>query len=129
MGKKTIEDAILIKRLLDKKMKAWQISKKYGIKKQKFSYWKHHEIKTVIKRRSKLTDEDIKYMIQLVENKITSEMSSRKITLLINKRFKEKGRDLKISHMAKCRILNKNIGKPRKIQKVCSINQKKKMKE
>ena len=28
--------------------------------------------------------------------------------------------------MTTCRILNKNIGKPRKIQKVCSINQKKK---
>ena len=51
MGKKTIEDAILIKKLLDKKMPAWQISKKYGIRKQKISYWKHHEIKTVIKRK------------------------------------------------------------------------------
>ena len=56
-------------------------------------------------------------MIQLAENKTTSEMSSRKITLLMNKRFKEKGRDLKISHMTTCRILNKNIGKLRKIQK------------
>ena len=28
-------------------------------KKQKIRYWKHNLIKTVIKRRSKLTDEDI----------------------------------------------------------------------
>ena len=124
MGKKTNEDAILIKRLLDKKMKTWQISKKYGIKKQKISYWKHHEIKTVIKRRSKLPDEDLQYMIKLAENKTTSDMSSRKITLLMNNRFKEKGINLKISHMTTCRILNRNIGKPRKIQKVCSINEK-----
>ena len=51
MVKKTIEDAILIKRLLDKKMLAWQISKKYGIRKQKISYWKHHEILYVNKSR------------------------------------------------------------------------------
>ena len=99
-------------------------------KKQKISYWKHHEIKTVIKRRSKLTDEDIKYMIQLAENKTTSEMSRRKITLLMNNRFKEKGRNLKISYMTTCRILNKNIGRTRKIQKVKSLfnKSKKKMK-
>ena len=51
---------------------------------------------------------------------------AEKITLLMNIRFKEQGRNLKISHMTTRRILNKNIGKPRKIQKVCSINQKKK---
>ena len=126
MGKKTNEDAILIKRLIKEKMPEWQIAQKYGFKKQKVSYWKYHDIKTVIKRRSKLKDEDIQYMIKLAENKTTSDMSNRKITLLMNKRFEEKGRNLKISHMTTCRILNKNIGKPRKIQKVCSINQKKK---
>ena len=35
MGKKTNEDAVLIKRLIKEGMPAWQISKKYGIKKQK----------------------------------------------------------------------------------------------
>ena len=128
MGKKTNEDAILIKRLIKEKMPEWQIAQKYGFKKQKVSYWKYHDIKTVIKRKIKLNDEDIQYMIKLAENKTTSDMSSRKITLLMNNRFKEKGKKLKISHMTTCRILNKNIGKPRKIQKVCSINQKKKMK-
>ena len=78
---------------------------------------------------SKLTDEDIQYMIKLSGNQTTSNMGSRKITLLMNKRFEEQGRDLKISHMTSCRILNKNLGKPRKMQKVCSINQKKKRKD
>ena len=67
--------------------------KKIWNKKQQISFWKHHEIKAVIKRRSKLTDEDIQYMIKLAENKTTSDMSSRKIILLMNKR------NLKIRHM------------------------------
>lgn len=74
MGKKTNEDAVLIKRLIKEGMPAWQISKKYGIKKQKIRYWKHHEIKTFLKRGSKLTDEDIQYMIKLAENQTTSNM-------------------------------------------------------
>ena len=87
MGKKTNEDAILIKRLIKEGMKECQIAKKYNIRKQKVSYWKNHDIKTVIKRRSKLSDEDIQYMIKLAENKTTSDMGSRKITLLMNKKF------------------------------------------
>ena len=38
--------------------------KKMWTQKQKISYCKHHEIKTLIKRRSKLTDKDIQYMIK-----------------------------------------------------------------
>jgi len=40
-------------------MKECKIAKKYNIKKQKVSYWKNHDIKTVIKRRSILPDTDI----------------------------------------------------------------------
>ena len=105
MGKKINEDDILIKKLIEKKMPAWKISKQYGIKKQKISYWKYHDIKTVIKRRS---------------------MGTRKITMLMNEKFKKEGRDLKISHMISSRILNKNLGKPRKIKKIFYINNKKK---
>ena len=126
MGKKTNEDAILIKRLLKEGMPACQISKKYGIKKQKISYWKKNEIKTVINRKSKLTEEDVKYMIKLAENRTTSDMDSRKITMLMNEKFKKEGRKLTINHMTTCRILNKNMGKPRKMKKVFSINNKKK---
>ena len=99
MGKKTIEDAILIKRLIKEGMFGWKIAKKYGIKKQKISYWKNHQIKMVINRRNKFTDDDIKYMIKLAENQTTSNMGSRKIAILMNKKFKDKGRDLTISHM------------------------------
>ena len=96
--------------------------KKYEIKKQKISYWKNKEIKTAINRRSKFTDDDIKYMIKLAENQTTSNMGSRKIAILMNKKFKDERRDLIISQMATWRILNKNIGKPRKIKKVFYIN-------
>ena len=65
MVKKTNEDAVLYKRLIKEGMPAWQISKKYGIKKQKVSYWKNHDIKTVIKQRSKFTDKDINCMVKL----------------------------------------------------------------
>ena len=128
IGKKTNEDAILIKRLIKEGMKECQIAKKYNIRKQKVSYWKNHDIKTVIKRRSKLSDEDIQYMIKLAENKTTSDMGSRKITLLMNKQLEKEGKNLRISHMTTCRILNKNMGKPRKIKKVFSINNIKKEK-
>ena len=114
MVKKTIEDAILIKRLIDKGMKTCLISKKYGIKKQKVTYWKNREIQNVINRRSKLTNDDIQYMIKLAENRTISYMSSRKITLLMNKKFKKEARNLAISHMTTCRILNKSTGKPKK---------------
>ena len=83
MGKKTKEDAILIKRLIKEGMKECQIAKKYNIKKQTVSYLKNHNIKTVIKRRSKLTDADIQYMIKMAENKTASDMERRKITLLM----------------------------------------------
>ena len=103
-----------------------KIAKKYRIKKDKFNYWKKHKIRTAINRRSKFADDDIKYMIKLAENQTTSNMGSRKIAILMNKKFKDEGRDLTISHMTSCRILNKNLGKPRKIKKVFSINNKKK---
>ena len=63
-GKKTNEEAILIKILIKEGMKECQIAKKYNIRKQKISYWENHDIKRVIKRRSKITDADIQYMIK-----------------------------------------------------------------
>jgi len=49
--------------------------------------------------------------------------------IIMNEKFKKEGRKLTISHMTTCRIPNKNIGKPRKMKKVFSINNKKKKKE
>jgi len=48
-------------------------------------------------------------MIKLAENRTASDMGTRKITPLMNKKFKEEGRKLTINHMASCRILNKNL--------------------
>jgi len=37
-------------------------------------------------------------MIKLAENRTTSDMGSRKITMLMNEKFKKEGRKLTISH-------------------------------
>ena len=57
--KKINQEAILIKKLLDKKVRQIEIAKKFNISKQKVNYWKKTEIKTVIHRRKKLDDKDI----------------------------------------------------------------------
>ena len=45
-------------------------------------------------------------------------MSSNKISNVINKKLKEDGTNLSITKMTVCRILNKELGKPRKIKRV-----------
>ena len=50
-----------------------------GISKQKVNYWSKTAIKTVQNRRSKLSDEYKKKIIELAEDKLTSDMGSRKI--------------------------------------------------
>ena len=68
-------------------------------------------------------------MIQQAENQTTLNIESRKTTMLMNKIFKEQRRNFKINHMTSYKILNKNFGKHRKMQEVCSINQKKRRKD
>ena len=91
-GKKINKDAILIKRLLEKKIRQIDIAKKFNISKQKVNYWKKTEIKDAIHRRKKLTDEEIQEIIKLAENKTTSMMGSQKIASIMNKKFKEQGK-------------------------------------
>ena len=50
VGKKTNNDAILIKRLLKEGYRPIDIAKKFNISKQKINYWKKTEIKEVIHR-------------------------------------------------------------------------------
>ena len=59
MVKKTNEDAILIKKLIEKKMPAWQISKQYGIKKQKLATGNIMKLKPLLK------EAPISYMINI----------------------------------------------------------------
>ena len=68
------EDAILIKKLLDKKIRPIDIANEFNISKQKVNYWKKTEIKTVIHRQKKLDDKDIQEIIKMAENQMTSNM-------------------------------------------------------
>ena len=83
-GKKINEDAILIKKLLDKKIRPIDIANEFNISKQKVNYWKKTEIKTVIHRRKKLDDKDIQEIIKMAENQTTSNMGCRKIPAIMN---------------------------------------------
>ena len=65
MGKKINEDGVLIKKMIDKGYKLAYITKNFGFKKQKISYWKNTPIKKVIHRRSKLSEKDIKEIIKM----------------------------------------------------------------
>ena len=129
MAKKIKEEAVLIKKLIDKGYKPAYITNKFGFSKQKISYWKKNDIKYVQKRRKKLPEKYIKEIIRLAENQTTSNMGSRKIASIINKKLKEDGVNMTISRTTICKYLNEGLGKPRKIKKVFSTNRKKKKKE
>ena len=128
-GKKINEDAILIKRLLDKKIREIDIAKKFNISKQKVYYWKKTNIKTVIHRRLKLEQKDIEEIIKLAENKTTSEMSCRKIASIMNEKFKKEGKKTRISRTTVAKYLKNHFGTPRKMKKVFLTKDKKKKKE
>ena len=128
-GKKINKDAILIKRLLEKKIRQIDIAKKFNISKQKVYYWKKTNIKTEIHRRLKLDQEYIDEIIKLAENKTTSEMSCRKIANIMNKKFEKEGKETRISRTTIAKYLKNHFGTPRKRKKVFSSNDKKKKKE
>ena len=125
-GKKINENAILIKKILDKKIRQKDIAKKFNISKQKVNYWKRTEIKTEIHRRLKLNQEYIDQIIKLAENKTTSEMSFRKIANIMNKKFEKEGKETRISRTTITKYLKNHFGTPRKMKKVFTTNDKKK---
>ena len=55
-------------------------------------------------------------------------MSSNKIANIINKKLKEDGLNLSITKMTVCRIINKELEKPRKIKRVFYLSEKNKTK-
>ena len=55
-------------------------------------------------------------------------MSSNKISNIINKKLKEDGTNLSIIKITVCRILNEELGKPRKIKMVFYLSKKNKKK-
>ena len=78
-------------------------------------------MKTVQYRKRKLPKEYIDKIIRLAEDKLTSDMGSRKIACIINEDLKNnhiidnKGKIVQIEKTTINRILKQALGKPRKI--------------
>ena len=128
MVKKLNHDAITIKKLLSKGYTQARICRMLGLKKQKVSYWANTQIKYEIKRKTKLDEKFKKRIIELAEDKLTSDMGSRKIAEIINKELKDnnvrdsKGRILTIEKTAVNRYLKNALGRPRKVRRVFFLN-------
>ena len=85
-----------------------------------------HPIREKRKRRTKLTRNEINFIVKwakdkpIVEKKVSAKNIQNKFNKL-PKRLKEKGLNKKISLSTANRVLNKHIGKPRIIRKVFSL--------
>ena len=128
MAKKINNIGIAVKAFLEKGFSQIWIARKLGIKKQNVNYWAKHPFKPVQTRRRKLEDKYIKKILNLASDQTTSNMSSAKIVSLINKDLKNDGKNMTIHKATVCRILNKELGKPRKIKKVFYLSEKQKQK-
>ena len=123
MCKKINQDAITIKRLIDKGIKQAKIVKLLGLTRQKVGYWAKKDYPTEKKRRKKLSKFYVDKIIRFAKNKCTSSMSCRKIARIINtaflkKNIRYKGKQLKISFKTVSNYLSEFYGKPKKIRKV-----------
>ena len=128
MVKKINHDVITIKKLLSKRYTQARICRLLGLKKQKVSYWAKTPIKYEIKRKTKLDEKYKKRIVELAEDKLTSDMGSRKIAEIINRELKEdnvrdsKGKIMTIEKTAVNKYLKSVLGKPRKVRRVFYLN-------
>ena len=115
--------AIAIQENYSAGMKPKVIANLFKISKQHVNYWIHTPIKKKRKRRTKLTRNEINFIVKwakdkpIVEKKVSAKNIQNKFNKL-PKRLKEKGLNKKISLSTANRVLNKHIGKPRIIRKV-----------
>ena len=92
------------------------------------SYWAKTPIKYEIKRKTKLDEKFIKRIVELAEDKLTSDMGSRKIAEIINKELKDnnirdsKVRTLNIEKTAVNRYFKNALGKQRKVRLIKIYN-------
>ena len=100
--------------MIDKGYKPAYITKNFGFKKQKISYWKNTPIKKVIHRRSKLSEKYIQEIVKMAENQTTSNMGCRKIAPIMNEKFEKEGKNLKVSKAKVARILKNIMGRREK---------------
>ena len=128
MVKKINHDAITIKKLLSKGYTQARICRLLGLKKQKVSYWAKMPIKYEIKRKTKLDEKYKKRIVELAEDKLTSDICSRKIAEIINRELKEnnirdsKGKIMTIEKTAVNKYLKSVLTKPRKVRRVFYLN-------
>ena len=109
MVKKVNQLGIKIKTLYEAGFRPISIARELKIRKQKVNYW----LKTEIKRKTKLNEEEIQRVVELAENRKTSEMGSRKIESVINNELKKKG--IKLRKMKKVFALNEGQKKDQNI--------------
>ena len=107
-------------------MKPKEIANLFKISKQRVNYWIHTPIKNKRKRRTKLTRNEINFIVKWARDKpiVEKKVSAKNIQIKFNKlsrRLKEKGINKKISLSTANRVLNKHVGKPRVIRKVFSL--------
>ena len=113
--------AIAIKENYMARMKPKDIAALFHLSKQRVNYWIHTEIKNR-KRRTKLNRREINMIIKWARDKPIMEkrVSAKNMQIKFNKlprKLKEKKLNKKIYLSTAKRILNKFIGKPRKIRK------------
>ena len=124
MVKKINKDALMIKELISKGKRKYEISRLLGIKKEKVSYWSRHEIKERQFKPKKLKDIYIKAIQKWAKDKTTSQRSSRTIARMINSTLEKrnevdkKGRQISVHYTTVNNYLKEYYGKPRKIRKV-----------
>ena len=128
MGKNLLSEkmqkAITVKNLLKNGVPTREIMKQLGVSKQYISYWRHKDIKQTHFRKKKLPVKYIKWLVRTAQNRPVSECSSRTLARIINKKLKKgkekdsEGNQLTIGYRTINTILNKFVGKPRRIRKV-----------
>ena len=126
MMKKINTFGVIVKTFLEKGYSQIWISRKLRASKQKVNYWAINPLRTKQFKRRKLEDKYIKKIIDLAKDQTTSTMSSSKITNTINSDLIPEGKKIQINKSTICRILNAEIGKPRKIKKIFFLTEKQK---
>ena len=104
------------------------IARKLKISKQKVNYWLKAEIKTEIKRKTKLDEKEINMLVTIAENQTTSERGSRKLADMMNKKLKEQGKKKTVGKSTICTYLKKRNIKLRKFKRVFALNEVQKKK-
>ena len=126
--------AITVKNLINNGVPTRQIMRQLKVNKQYVSYWRYHEVKNTHMRKKKLPMKYINWLVNAAQNRPVSECSSRMMTRILNKKLKKdkikdnQGSQLTVSYRTINNILNKFIGKPRKIRKVFFLSDEQKKK-